>query len=131
MIEKVRHGAGFLTSGVLAFTTDASVLWILTHIFGNDPYSARAVAIAAAMVVGYFAHRRLTFCVPEVPTLRQFGKFARVAATASALNYAIYAGVLFADPGFEPLAALVIASIVAMIASYLGLRFGVFKKPNA
>ena len=128
MLEKLRHGAGFVTSGLLAFLTDAAVLTVLTRYAGIDPFLARLAAIAVAMVAGYFAHRRLTFRVQEAPSLAQFGKFFSVAATASIINYTIYAGILMAYPGWEPLAALVIATIVSMIASYAGLRFGVFKK---
>ena len=131
MFEKLRHGAGFVASGLLAFLTDAAVLTVLTRYAGMDPFLARLAAIATAMAVAYFAHRRLTFRVQDAPSLAQFGKFASVAATASTINYAIYAGILIAYRGCEPLAALVIATIVSMIASYAGLRFGVFKKPNA
>lgn len=130
MTEGIRHGAGFLVSGTLAFVTDGAVLWVLTRFLRVDPFSARLLAIALAMVVGFFAHRRLTFRVREAPTLAQFGRFVGVAATSSVINYAIYAGILIARPRLEPLIALVIASAVAMAASYLGLRFGVFRKPR-
>jgi putative flippase GtrA len=125
-----RHGAGFVVSGGLAFVTDAGILTLLTRGAGLDPYSARLIAIACAMVVGFFAHRTLTFAVKEPPTVAQFGKFLGVATTASAVNFAIYAGILFLRPVTDPLTALVAATAVAMCVSYVGLRFGVFRKPE-
>ena len=124
-----KHGAGFVTSGMLATLTDASVLAVLTRGFGVDPYSARLAAIAVAMLAGFFAHRRLSFGDASRPTLAKFGKFLSVAAVASALNYAIYAAVLLLRPGSEPLIAFLIATVFSVTASYLGLRFGVFRGP--
>ena len=124
-----KHGAGFLTSGMLATATDGAVLALLTRGFGIDPYSARLAAIAVAMVAAFFAHRRLTFGETIPPTLAQFGKFLSVAASASAINYAIYAGILLLRPGSEPLLAFLIATVFSMAASYFGLRFGVFRRP--
>lgn len=128
MLNRLKHGAGFITSGLIAFSTDAAVLWLLTRLSGLDPYSARAIAILTAMAVAYFAHRRLTFSVSHPPSAMEFMKFASVASTANAINYAIYAGMLLLIPGCTPLQALLVASIVAMAVSYFGFRFGVFKK---
>jgi putative flippase GtrA len=130
MRETLRQGTGFLISGTLAFGVDAAVLAALTRYLGLDPFSARLLAIATAMVFAYFAHRRLTFEVKEPPSLHQFGKFVSIAAAAAGLNYAIYALLLLAVTGIEPLVAMAAASLAAMTASYLGLRFGVFGKPN-
>ena len=118
MSTGIRHGAGFVASGTLAFITDASILALLTRGAGLDPFSARLIAIACAMIVGFFAHRRFTFAVQETPTLAQFLKFIGVAATASVINFAIYAGILFLRPGTEPLIALVAATAVSMGVSY-------------
>jgi putative flippase GtrA len=131
MRRRLRHGAGFLVSGGLAFLTDASILAALTRGAGLDPFTARIIAIGCAMIVAFFAHRRLTFAVQEPATWRQFSKFVGVAITASLVNYAIYAGILIARPGTEPLAALVIATAISMFVSYAGMRFGVFRKPEA
>lgn len=128
MLNRLVHGAGFLASGLIAFSVDAGVLWLLTRFAGLDPYSARVIAILVAMVVAYFAHRRWTFAVANAPSASEFLKFASVASTANAINYAIYAGMLLAIPVCTPLQALLVASVVAMAVSYLGFRFGVFKK---
>lgn len=127
MRARLMHGAGFLVSGLLAFAVDASVLWVLTYGAGLDPYSARLFAILAAMVAAYFAHRRLTFADKSPPSLAQFGKFASVAAAANITNYAVYV-LLLRLAGLTPLTSMVAASAIAMVLSYLGFRFGVFRK---
>lgn len=123
-----RHWAGFVFSGGLAFLVDASVLALLTRVFGINPFLARFIAIWIAMVVAWQSHRRLTFSVRHGSSLKEFASYAAVAWVSAGVNYAIYSAVLLLRPGTEPLLALVIASAVAMTASYLGMRFGVFRK---
>lgn len=124
----LQHGAGFVASGLLATLTDAGVLVALTRGLGSDPFSSRLVAIACAMVVGFFAHRRLTFAVQEPATIKQFTQFVSVAATAAAINYALYAAILLIWPSTDPLIAMLAPTLAAMTVSYLGLRFAVFRK---
>ena len=131
MNNALNQGLRFLLSGGLAFATDAAVLTLLTRGVGLDPYSARIVAICCAMLVGFFAHRHISFSVGTAPTLAEFTKFLSVAMSASLINYAVYAAALFFHPATEPLVALVAATAVAMGYSYLGYRFGVFRKPEA
>lgn len=127
-----RHWGGFLASGGLAFAADAGVLAVLTRLAGLDPYSARILAIAAAMVVGWLAHRRLTFDVATRPSVREFLHYAALQWTSVALNFVLYSGILYTGilaglPRLGPLLALFIASVAAMIVSYFGMRFGVFR----
>ena len=126
----VKHGAGFIASGLLATATDAAVLVALTRGLGIDPFSSRLVAIVCAMVVGFFAHRRLTFAIREPATLAQFGRFVGVAASAAAINYTLYAGILLLWPDTEPLIAMLAPTLAAMTISYLGLRLAVFRKAH-
>lgn len=126
-----RHIGGFAASGAIAFAVDATVLAILTRGLGADPFLARLLAIATAMVAGWRAHRRLTFDVRQPASASEFLTYAGVAWSSAAINYLVYAAILILRPGTEPLAALVGASLVAMTASYLGMRFGVFGKPGS
>lgn len=130
MLDTAKHAAGFLIAGAIATAADAAVLTALTRLFGIDPFLARVPAIGLAIVAGYFAHRHWTFAVKEPPSLREFLKFTGVAIGTAAINYAVYAGLLLARPSLAPLAAMLIATAVAMSASYLGYRFGVFRKPT-
>lgn len=124
-----RHWGGFLLGGILALVTDAGVLQLLTAGAGLDPLVARPLAISVAMVVSFLVNRTITFAMPGRPTLAELGQFAAVSWTAQAINYAVFAAILLAMPATHPVAALIAASLVSMIVSYVGFRFGVFRKP--
>jgi putative flippase GtrA len=70
----------------------------------------------------------VTFAVAAPPSFGEFVRFAVVAGSANALNYAIYAAILLVWPAVAPLAAQIVSTAVAMVASYLGFRFGVFRR---
>lgn len=124
----LHHWGGFAVSGALAFATDATVLKLLTLMAGLHPILARLAAIAAAMVVAWLAHRTLTFAVKTPPTLAEFRRYAAVAWGVAGINYAVFSAIMLSRPESEPLIALVIASIVATVAAYFGMRFGVFRR---
>lgn len=126
----VRHLGGFLIAGLTAFTIDAAILTLLTHGLGFGPLLGRVGSVSVAMIAAWQAHRRLTFGVKRPSSLREFFGYAAVAWTSVAVNYAIYAAILVARPGTEPLAALFVASLIAMFVSYFGMRFGVFGRPD-
>jgi len=123
-----RHWGGFIASGGIAFVTDACFLELLTRFAGMPPLAARLIAIACAMVAGWRAHRKLTFALTTKPTLKEFMGYAAVAWTSAGLNYAVFAAILLWRPATSPFVALVVASLVAMTFSYLGMRFGAFRE---
>lgn len=123
----LRHWLGFLVSGGVAFAVDAMVLELLTTVAGLHPIAARLVAISLAMVAGWLMHRTLTFAVPTPPSAREFLRYAGVAWTAAALNYGLFVLIILGRPATAPLVALVVASIAAMVFSYLGMRFAAFR----
>jgi putative flippase GtrA len=126
--DPLRHGLGFMVSGGTAFAVDALLLKLLTVGAGFHPIPARLVAISLAMVAGWLMHRTFTFAVPTPPSLLEFLRYAGVAWTAAAVNYATFVLIVLARPGVEPLVALVASSLVAMAFSYLGMRFGAFRR---
>ena len=123
-----RHYGGFIAAGVAALATDAAVLMLLTDGLGLSPFIARIFSISIAMVASWLINRTLTFAVTASPTFAEFGRFAMVSWLAQAVNYAIFAAVLLLRPETHPVAALIAASLVAMFVSYVGFRFGVFRK---
>lgn len=123
-----RHLAGFLASGIMALAVDACVLVIGVRVFGLSPFLARLIAISIAMVVAWAAHRRFTFALTVRPSLNEFLRYAAAAWTTAGINYLVFATVLLAYPAITPLSALVVASIVATIFSYLSMRYGVFRR---
>ena len=124
----VRHGLAFLISGGTAFIVDALVLKLLTSVLGLHPIAARLAAIALAMVAGWLMHRTFTFRVTARPSLPEFLRYAGVAWTAAAVNYGLFVLIVLTYPAIEPLVALVISSVVAMVLAYLGLRFAAFRQ---
>lgn len=127
--RSLRHWGGFVLSGSTAALVDAGLTGALIHGLGADRFSARLVAILAAMVVAWAMHRRITFAVSTRPSLAEFSRFATVAGSANALNYAIYAGLLWLWPALWWLVALVAGTGVATVFAYLGFRLGVFRQP--
>ncbi|MEZ5856352.1 MAG: GtrA family protein [Hyphomicrobiaceae bacterium] len=123
-----RHLGGFLASGILALTVDATVLLVGVRVFDLSPFVARLLAISVAMIAAWLAHRRLTFALTVRPSLNEFLRYAAAAWTTAGINYLVFAGVLLTYPSVTPMAALVIASIVATIFSYLSMRYGVFRR---
>jgi putative flippase GtrA len=124
----LRHGAAFLGSGLVALAVDMGMLSLLTRGVGMSAFVARPIGIFTAMVAGWLCHRTFTFVVEGRPTLAEFVRYATVAWSASALNYAIYAGILNFAPTVAPEAALFGSSLITMVFSYFGFRFGVFAK---
>ena len=122
-----RHWAGFIASGLLAFATDACILEVSVRLFGAAPLVARLAGIACAMVVGWLAHRRWTFVISSPPTLAEFLHYALAGWIAASINYTLFAVQLLIIPEMPLMVALVIASVAAMIFSYLAMRYSVFK----
>jgi putative flippase GtrA len=127
---QLRHVGGFILAGGVAFVVDSAVLMLLTRVFGVPPLAARLVAISLAMIVSWLINRTVTFPVLARPTGAEFTRFAAVAWVAAALNYAIFAGLIFMMPALHPVLAVGIASIGAMTLSYIGMKFSVFRGPT-
>ena len=124
----LKHWLGFLGSGSLAFIVDASLLKLATAVFGWSVLPSRVFSILVAMVAAWLAHRTFTFALKTKPTLAEFIKYVGVASSSAAFNFAIFALVLFVRPQTDKLLAIFISSGFAMVASYLGMRFGAFKQ---
>jgi putative flippase GtrA len=121
------HWLGFLGSGITSFVIDGGVLKLLTVLFGLPVLPSRVVSIAAAMTAGWLLHRTFTFKIATSPTLVEFLRFVGVAWSTAVVNYLLFAGILYLWPGIEPLVAVFLAGLVAMVWSYLGLRFAAFR----
>jgi putative flippase GtrA len=123
----VRHGLGFLLSGIIALSVDAVVLTLLTALLAIHPIPARLAAISLAMVAGWLSHRTFTFAVSAPPSVAEFLRYAGVGWTAAAINYGLFVAIILARPETAPLIALVASSLVATVFAYIGMRFGAFR----
>ena len=126
----LQHGLAFLLSGCLAFTIDASITKTLIALAGMHPIPARLIAISIAMFVGWLAHRRFTFRLTTPPSFAEFLRYAALQWSVAAINYGIFVVIVLVRPTIEPLVAVFISSLVAMVFSYLGMRFAAFRQPD-
>jgi len=127
----LHHGLAFLVSGCTAFAVDATVLTLLVALLGLHPIAARLFAISLALIAGWLMHRTFTFRTPTRPSAAEFLRYAGVAWTSSAINYALFVLIVLMRPLTEPLVALLIASAAAMVFAYFGMRFLAFRRPDA
>jgi len=126
---RLRRYASFLVVGGLGFAVDAGVTELLVAA-GLPALGARVLAIALAMATTYLLNRRLTFRSDRrgAAVLAEGGRYFAVALAAAAFNYAVFALVLAVVPGVRPSLAVAVASVAAMVLSYLGYSTLVFRR---
>ncbi len=124
-----KHWLGFLISGSSAFLVDAAVLDLLVRTAGLHPLIARLFAIACAMTAGWLLHRRLTFAVAAPPTATEYGRYVSSAVLTATLNYGLYAALLLLWPTLSHLGALLGATAVTTVCSYVAMRYFVYQHP--
>jgi putative flippase GtrA len=127
-VPRARHWLGFLFSGVLAFTVDWLCMEAGVRLLGLPPLVARLAGVACAMVVAWLAHRTLTFALTMTPSIGEFARYVAAASTTAMINYSVFALLIIIRPVTSRFAALVIASIIATIFSYLSMRYAVFRR---
>lgn len=130
MEKLARHWLGFLVSGSIAFCVDATILHVLSGWLGLPPILARIGSISVAMVVAWLSHRRLTFGVTDPPSRAEFLRYAAVAWFSAGVNYLVFVLAVLLWPQIHLFYALVLAAIVAMFVSYVGMRFAAFRLTN-
>jgi len=123
-----RHWGGFIFSGLTAFAIDVSITWVLVHGVRLDPFSARLIGILVATVAAWLMHRRITFNVAYDPSVKEFARFFVVASSANGATYVTYIAILLVLPKTPLVAAIIVSSGVGGLLSYLGFRFGVFRR---
>lgn len=114
--------------GGLGFLTDAAILQSLLATTLLDPISARLVSIGLALFVTWLLNRYLTFAPSSRGAVVEGARYGGIGIASSALNYAVYAALILAVPSMVPLAALAIASVIAMGFSFLGYSRLVFDR---
>ncbi|TGR24121.1 MULTISPECIES: GtrA family protein [unclassified Mesorhizobium] len=118
----------FVFAGGIGFVADAAALWLLLAVTPLGPFVARMLSIGFALCVTWQINRHLAFS-PSSRGVRQEGaRYGGVGVATSIVNYAVYSAVLLVLPAAPPLAALAIASLVAMTLSFLGYSRLVFDR---
>lgn len=109
----------FALVGGIGFIVDVGLTLGLIH-QGADPYSSRILGLALAMLTTWRLNRALTFGASDTSQASEGVRYFVVAILTALLNYLIYAGLLLSISGMMPVFAVVLATGVSMIASYLG-----------
>lgn len=120
--------ASFVLVGSLGFVADAALLALLLAVTQLGPFAARLLSMGFALGVTWLCNRSLTFRPSERGMLREGARYGGVGVATSIVNYLVYGGLLLALPGMPPLVALVLASLAAMVLSYLGYSRLVFDR---
>jgi putative flippase GtrA len=118
----------FVIVGSTGFLVDAGTLWLLLSFSPLGPLSARVVAIALAMTATWLLNRSFTFGASKRSMVVEGFRYGVIAVITSLVNYGIYAGLLIMAPLLSPYAALVFASIAAMLFSFFGYSRFVFRR---
>jgi putative flippase GtrA len=122
----MRKLAFFAFAGATGFAVDMGVLWLLLSLTPLDPFSARVLAIATAMLCTYLINRTFTFGASTRHVAVEGARYGSVGIASALVNYAVYSGLLIAWSGLSPYVALFFGSAVATLFSYLGYSRFVF-----
>ncbi|UJW75726.1 GtrA family protein [Rhizobium sp. SL42] len=118
----------FVIVGATGFVVDAGTLWLLLSFTPLGPLSARVIAIMLAMTATWLLNRSFTFGASKRSVVVEGFRYGVIAVITSLVNYGIYAGLLIMAPLLSPYAALVFASIAAMLFSFFGYSRFVFRR---
>ncbi|ESX49656.1 MULTISPECIES: GtrA family protein [unclassified Mesorhizobium] len=120
--------ARFVLAGGVGFVADAAALWLLLALTPLGPFVARVLSIGFALCVTWQINRHLTFSPSSRGVAQEGARYGGVGIATSIVNYLVYCAILFALPALPPLAALAVASPVAMALSFLGYSRLVFDR---
>jgi putative flippase GtrA len=124
MLKLIKFGF----AGVAGFLVDGGTLSGLLHFTPLDPYSARVIAIAVAMIATWLINRHLIFGPSQHSVAYEAARYGSVGLVGSLLNYTIYAAILTVLPQMGALFALVIASGCVAVFSWFGYSQLVFQR---
>lgn len=116
----------FAVAGGAGFLVDASVLALLLWATPLGPLVARVFAIAAAMLCTFWLNRTFTFGRSRRGIAAEGTRYGGVGISAALLNYAVYSALVLAFPALWPVLAVAVASLVAMVWSFVGYSRFVF-----
>ena len=120
----------FAVVGGLGFVVDAGLTVTLIQA-GMDPFSARLIAIALAMLVTWRLNRALTFGASATSQKTEGLRYSAVAVTAATINYASYVALILIIPAIMPVLAIALATGLSMSVSYLGYAHFAFRGQNS
>lgn len=118
----------FVVAGGIGFIADAAMLALLLAVTPLGVFAARLGSIAFALSVTWLVNRTFTFGPSSRALAMEGARYGGVGIATSVANYLLYSALLLAFPAMPPLAALALASLVAMVLSFLGYSRLVFDR---
>jgi len=94
---------------------------------GMDPFSARGLAILAAMAITWRLNRALTFGASKTSQRSEGLRYFSVATLVAMINYALYSLLVLTLPSLPPALAVMIAVATSTVLSFFGYRSYAFK----
>lgn len=116
----------FCLVGLLGLVIDAGALLALLHT-GLNAYQARFLSIIIAVSATWACHRHYTFKSSDPNRAAEWFRFVLVNGAGATANYAVYAALIWSWPGMPPLAALALASALALAVNFTGARLFAFR----
>jgi putative flippase GtrA len=123
----------FCISGAIGFLVDAGIVQWLVAGMGQDPYLSRLVSVLCAMTATWAFNRRYTFQPRrDEPLWREWLRYCVAMLGGFAVNYSVYAGMVYAFPLVRswPLLGVAAGSIAGLVVNYASSRWWVFRKSN-
>lgn len=118
----------FALAGGVGFLADAAMLALLLAFTPLGPFFARILSICFALTVTWMLNRHLTFAPSGRGVVREGARYGGVGLSTSLINFLAYSALLYLAPATPPLAALAVASLVAMALSFMGYTRFVFDR---
>lgn len=114
--------------GAMGFVADAGSLALMLRLTSLGPFLARLVSIGLALAITWMLNRNFTFPRSERGMAHEGARYGGIGIGTSILNYLVYTSILILFPWAPPLAAVIVSSAAAALASYLGYSFLVFDR---
>jgi len=114
--------------GGIGFVVDASMLAVIHHGLGVNPFAARVFSIVLAAFTTWRLNRSVTFEPSGHGQVREGFRYYYVVVFSAGINYGIYGAILLSIKSFPPVLAAVAATGCAMTISYVGYSQFVFRR---
>jgi len=120
----------FTLVGGVGFVVDSAVLYAVMYGFGLDPYTGRVPSFLAAATTTWLLNRHFTFPGGrDAAAHRQWTMFVVFMTLGAAINYGVYAVVVFYGPAhpLTPLAGVAIGAVAGLAVNFMTSKRYVFR----
>ena len=114
--------------GIIGFVVDASMLALIHHGLGVNPFAARIFSIVLAAFTTWRLNRSVTFEPSDHGQVHEGFRYYCVVVLSAGINYGIYSAILLSIREFPPVLAAIAATACAMTISYVGYSQFVFRQ---